>query len=173
MTSFCILQYFFWHLCVLFQSYDPETLQTFSEVEQNVRKDKQLKLYINKCLEVTWYMCIQNPPMEIDNEIRTGSRFDTTKYQYFKIEGNKIDYVVWPILLSAKKGTVVSRGYADAVGLAPSVRPSASNSRASNRKWFNIAILVKDSESNLKATKYKLIILLSPFLNFGSNKSKQ
>lgn len=86
---------------------------------QDLRKNFQLEPrqlpkpileYVNACIEITWLMCIQDPPMVITwaSERET---INTNYYKCYKTSGNTVKLCVWPLLLLHSKGPIVSKGY--------------------------------------------------------------
>lgn len=86
---------------------------------QDLRKNFQLEPrqlpkpileYVNACIEITWLMCIQDPPMVITwaSERET---INTNYYKCYKTSGNTVKLCVWPLLLLHSKGPTVSKGY--------------------------------------------------------------
>lgn len=61
-------------------------------------------------------MCVQDPPVELVFTGRKGEPFDETFYTYYTKSGNKIDYVVWPVILLYKDGPVIRKGVAEGNG---------------------------------------------------------
>lgn len=86
---------------------------------QDLRKNFQLEPrqlpkpileYVDACIEITWLMCIQDPPMVITwaSERET---INTNYYKCYKTSGNIVKICVWPLLLLHSKGPIVSKGY--------------------------------------------------------------
>ena len=73
-------------------------------------------MYTKLCVEVTWFMCIQDPPMAFVDRINRGAEFETDYFRKFKGSGgNKFDYLVWPALLLYKGGPLVVKGVAQPI----------------------------------------------------------
>ncbi|XP_033757574.1 uncharacterized protein LOC117339961 [Pecten maximus] len=83
-------------------------------IAQTIKNHKKIKDYVSKCVEVTWCMCVQDPAMTFELTRKKGYAFNLSRYQYYRTEGNTIDSLVWPVLLSQAQGAVVAKGWADA-----------------------------------------------------------
>ena len=57
-------------------------------------------------------MHLQTPPVYLDADLETNSKFDTNKYKQYTKSGSKVDYLVWPTLLLHKDGPVLCKGVA-------------------------------------------------------------
>ncbi|KAL5011705.1 hypothetical protein ScPMuIL_010256 [Solemya velum] len=66
--------------------------------------------YIGRCLELTWLMCIQDPPMYLHCNIQCGEPFDLKKFKPYTKSGKKMDFLVWPALCleQPKDGVMMS-----------------------------------------------------------------
>ncbi|KAH3834030.1 hypothetical protein DPMN_107348 [Dreissena polymorpha] len=68
--------------------------------------------YIERSVELCWYMCLQTPPMHIgfaDND-KQDIAVDKTKYEIGSGKGTKVDFVLWPPLYDEKDGNIVMKG---------------------------------------------------------------
>ena len=73
-------------------------------------------MYTKLCVEISWYMCIQDPPMVFIDRINRGAEFETDYFRKFRgCSGNKFDYLVWPALLMYKGGPLVVKGVAQPI----------------------------------------------------------
>lgn len=66
--------------------------------------------YLELCIEVTWYMQIQDPPAVLlfvkgDNDV-------VTYFRPYTSSGSKLEYIVWPAMLLHENGPMVSKGVA-------------------------------------------------------------
>ena len=57
-------------------------------------------------------MHLQTPPVHLDVDIETNTKFDANKFKQYTKSGSKIDYLVWPYLLLHKDGPVLCKGVA-------------------------------------------------------------
>lgn len=69
--------------------------------------------YTKKCVELSWWMCVQCPPVFILPGDEDGL-FDNKLYKHYKKGGKYkvIEFIVWPALLSKEHGHVLSKGIA-------------------------------------------------------------
>ncbi|KAK3099264.1 hypothetical protein FSP39_001848 [Pinctada imbricata] len=72
--------------------------------------DKRLIEYIDKCMELSWYMSVQDPPMSLVLALK-GDKMDTAEYCYHGKKGKIVDMCVWPSLHLHEGGPLVSKGY--------------------------------------------------------------
>lgn len=71
----------------------------------------RLVAYTNKCVELTWFMCVHDPPICLDVAVGHES-FDTNRYKPFTKSGTSVDYYVWPPLLLHEGGPLLAKGVA-------------------------------------------------------------
>lgn len=88
----------------------PELRQQQKRIE-----GEALNEFTNKCVEITWYMNIQDPPMAFHSVINRGAVLDKNYFRFFSKRGLTIDYVVWPALLLHDDGEVAMKGVAQAL----------------------------------------------------------
>ncbi|XP_060065873.1 golgin subfamily A member 6-like protein 24 [Ylistrum balloti] len=79
------------------------------------REVNEIKSYIRKCLELSWEMVVQQPPMYLQFKVRHGSEADTTKFDFYSHPGHKTDYLVWPALLRDENGPLLQKGVIQAI----------------------------------------------------------
>ncbi|CAC5404534.1 unnamed protein product [Mytilus coruscus] len=72
---------------------------------------KELKEYVDNCTNLIWYMCIQQPPMEIVWGKR-GEKFNKEMFRFSGKKGTKFRLTVWPAVLYHKDGPLAAPGYA-------------------------------------------------------------
>ncbi|XP_052078865.1 uncharacterized protein LOC127716654 isoform X4 [Mytilus californianus] len=72
---------------------------------------KELKEYVDNCVNLIWYMCIQQPPMEIVWGKR-GEKFNKEMFRFSGKKGTKFRLTVWPAVLFHKEGPLAAPGYA-------------------------------------------------------------
>ncbi|XP_052078862.1 uncharacterized protein LOC127716654 isoform X1 [Mytilus californianus] len=72
---------------------------------------KELKEYVDNCVNLIWYMCIQQPPMEIVWGKR-GDKFNKEMFRFSGKKGTKFRLTVWPAVLYHKEGALAAPGYA-------------------------------------------------------------
>ena len=76
-------------------------------------EEKNVTLYINKCVELCWLMAIQSPQVAIDENVQEykGKQFDERRFKFYTKKGQLIDYIVWPMLFIAGGG-ILGKGVA-------------------------------------------------------------
>lgn len=79
------------------------------------REVTEIKSYIRKCLELSWEMVVQQPPMYLQFKVRHGSDADTSKFGFYSHPGHKTDYLVWPALLRDENGPLLQKGVIQAI----------------------------------------------------------
>lgn len=73
-----------------------------------------MKEYIDKCVMVTWYMCLQSPKIILESTIEQFGSFDKDMYRYYSTPGERYNFVVWPLLRTHVGGKVSVLGVAEA-----------------------------------------------------------
>lgn len=68
--------------------------------------------FYKTCVELCWYMVIQDPVMCLDDDIEQGTLMDKNNYKEFTKSGDKVMFVVWPALYLHKDGPVLYKGVA-------------------------------------------------------------
>lgn len=71
--------------------------------------------YTRKCVEVTWYMCMQSQPMHLVTKVIRKSTFDTNLFSYYTVAGDKFDFVVWPAVVQGENERIIAKGVAQAM----------------------------------------------------------
>uniref|UniRef100_A0A194AN19 Mitochondria-eating protein C-terminal domain-containing protein n=1 Tax=Pinctada fucata TaxID=50426 RepID=A0A194AN19_PINFU len=66
--------------------------------------------YTRKCLELCWYMSIQDPPIFMDFSAKSGANYDATNWREYTKKGTEVDFMVWPALFLHKDGPLLSKG---------------------------------------------------------------
>lgn len=77
-----------------------------------------LTQFANKCVEISWYMNIQDPPMAFHSVVNRGAVFDKNYFRFFSTRGTTVDFVVWPALLFHDDGGVATKGVAQPIQAA-------------------------------------------------------
>ena len=78
-------------------------------LSESVSKD--VESYVRQCIDLVWYMCIQQPPMEI-MWAKPGEKFNREVFRFSGKKGKKFKMTVWPAVFLHKDGPLVVRGYA-------------------------------------------------------------
>ncbi|XP_062613096.1 uncharacterized protein LOC134274867 [Saccostrea cucullata] len=95
----------------------PELQEVFKKqiLRQNFQLEprqlpKPILAYIDACIEITWLMCIQDPPMVI-TWATEGEAINKDYYKLYKTNGSIVKVSVWPVLFLHNRGPIVSKGY--------------------------------------------------------------
>ncbi|KAL5012120.1 hypothetical protein ScPMuIL_010671 [Solemya velum] len=80
------------------------------ELNLNDAKMKACDAYIEKCVELCWYMLVQDPPMDLCWQYKHGDPFPSNSFRSYTASGDKVDYVVWPSLYLYENGSIISKG---------------------------------------------------------------
>lgn len=72
---------------------------------------KELNEYIKALVDIVWYMCIQQPPLEVVWG-QKGKKFNKEQFRYSGKKGQKFGLTVWPAVLYHSEGPLASPGYA-------------------------------------------------------------
>lgn len=78
--------------------------------KEEVMKDLVSSTFYEKCVELCWYMAIQDPVMYLDENTSPGTEIDKNTYREFTKSGEKVMYVVWPALYLHEDGPVLYKG---------------------------------------------------------------
>ncbi|KAK3607020.1 hypothetical protein CHS0354_020445 [Potamilus streckersoni] len=73
--------------------------------------NKHLLTYTLNCVEIMWFMSVQDPPIVISC-VKEGDRFDVSLYRAYTKSGTIVDFCVWPLVLLAENGPILSKGVA-------------------------------------------------------------
>ncbi|KAL3863843.1 hypothetical protein ACJMK2_005571 [Sinanodonta woodiana] len=95
-------------LPALQQAFVTHVLPTFVDLEKY--NSKSLFYFSRGCVEVCWFMCMQEPPMIFVGKVEQNSPLDTKSFRCYSRPGDKVDYLVWPALLLHERGPVVVKG---------------------------------------------------------------
>ncbi|KAK3100045.1 hypothetical protein FSP39_013878 [Pinctada imbricata] len=70
----------------------------------------RLSPFVNKCVELCWYMSIQEKPVMLVFDAEKGRSFRTDLYRLYTKSGTKCDFLVWPAMLLHDKGPILQKG---------------------------------------------------------------
>ncbi|XP_033743557.1 eukaryotic translation initiation factor 5B-like [Pecten maximus] len=104
----------------LFKAYYINTVKRDSAKQLPAAMEK----YIDHCVELTWLMAVQDPPMEI-KWVNPGERSDTNYFKFYQSKGKTVKQCVWPAVFLSANGGIVSKGYI--IGMTP---PSSDKQKA-------------------------------------------
>ncbi|XP_045204358.1 uncharacterized protein LOC123557139 [Mercenaria mercenaria] len=73
--------------------------------------EENVDIYAAKCVEISWFMCVQDPPMVFQFDI---SNEEELRYVFrqFQEHGHQFDYIVWPAVRLFENGKLLEKGYA-------------------------------------------------------------
>lgn len=70
---------------------------------------RDFEAYLTRCVDTCWFMCIQDPPLNI-NIAEKGNTVDTKLFNLYKTGGDIVDVCVWPALLLGDNSGIVCKG---------------------------------------------------------------
>ncbi|KAL3878874.1 hypothetical protein ACJMK2_031202 [Sinanodonta woodiana] len=73
--------------------------------------NETLVTYALNCVDIVWFMCVQDPPISM-SWVHEGDIFDTSKYRAYTKNGTIVDFCVWPLVLLADSGPILTKGIA-------------------------------------------------------------
>lgn len=100
-------------LSALQKTFTDHVLPTF--VDPTRYMCTQIQNFTRRCVEITWSMCIQDPPMCFIDRLDRGAKFDSDTFRKYNDGGNKFDYLVWPALLLHRDGPLITKGIAQPI----------------------------------------------------------
>ena len=95
-------------LDLLFQSFLESQKKQFSHVKQS----RALENFVVKAVEITWWMCVQNPEVYLHTE--EPGVINHNIYKPYTRSGKNVDYFIWPPLLLHENGPLLSKGIVQA-----------------------------------------------------------
>lgn len=107
-------------------------LKAMQKTQKKYYEDKMVKKltsYIDKCVELCWYMVNQDPVIYLDDHPpKSGDEFDRDVYRFHTKSGSKVDYLVWPALYFAKGNYMLEQGVAQSKQEGVALRIASSRS---------------------------------------------
>lgn len=82
----------------------------FKEQFSNIPMKPRLEKYVDKCLEYSFLMVVQDPPMYLEYP-ESGQKINTSLFKPFRQKGSVVQMCVWPCVCLHKDGPVVCKGY--------------------------------------------------------------
>lgn len=87
-----------------------------NSVKTKIKNIPAVKKYTDKCVELTWFMNVQDPPMVLVWPDMVEFDSLTDYFRYFTLTGTYLDHEVWPALLLCKDGPMIVKGVAQFKG---------------------------------------------------------
>ncbi|XP_052796656.1 myosin-11-like isoform X1 [Mya arenaria] len=113
------------HLEEVLKEVQPVIQRTFNKEERNHANIVQ---YVERCVKICWLMVVQDPPLYIDSNVNTGGeRFQTNVYKAYMVNGQYVDFVVWPVLYLHEKGNILCKGVAQGRATSTDSEPKPTN----------------------------------------------
>ncbi|KAK3602838.1 hypothetical protein CHS0354_026396 [Potamilus streckersoni] len=93
----------------------PHIKQTFVEMVHTelgirMKEESSLGLYVNRCVELCWFMCMQEPPMYM--EWCSNGDHNSGDFRSYTRSGSTVDFCVWPCVRQYEKGPLMAKGVA-------------------------------------------------------------
>ncbi|KAL3878814.1 hypothetical protein ACJMK2_031142 [Sinanodonta woodiana] len=71
-------------------------------------QNEKLVTYVWNCVNIVWLMCVQDPPISM-SWVEKGDIFDTSRYRAYTKHGTIVDFCVWPLVLLADSGPLLTK----------------------------------------------------------------
>ncbi|KAL3878833.1 hypothetical protein ACJMK2_031161 [Sinanodonta woodiana] len=75
-----------------------------------IKEQSSLKLYVNRCVELCWFMCLQDPPMYV--EWCVSGDHNTGDFSSYTRSGTTVNFCVWPCVRQYENGPLMAKGVA-------------------------------------------------------------
>lgn len=75
-------------------------------------KWKHIAPFVEKSLELCWFMVTQSPPIHMEINFPEGTPLDKNVLKHYTVSGDIIAFVVWPALYLHKDGPLLCKGVA-------------------------------------------------------------
>ncbi|XP_060552376.1 coiled-coil domain-containing protein 89-like isoform X2 [Ruditapes philippinarum] len=85
----------------------------FKDYQKFLRDEGVLKFF-KGCVELCWFMNVQDPPLVFGHTPKKNDEFDGNYFKFYTSTGSKFEYMVWPALLLKENGAILSKGVAQA-----------------------------------------------------------
>jgi len=86
-----------------------------------VKRADALDKYSYQCVLVCWKLAVQDPSYFLDTKLDQYADFDQQLYEAYTTSGQKISFLVWPVLRLYKDGPLVCKGIVHCHGNKDSV----------------------------------------------------
>ncbi|XP_060077651.1 uncharacterized protein LOC132557173 [Ylistrum balloti] len=74
----------------------------------------RMKSYIYSCIQISWDMLLQKPPIYLDFDMVTGCQIDPEVCGVYSYRGSTVEYMVWPVVYHHHGGPVLMKGIVQA-----------------------------------------------------------
>lgn len=91
-------------LCEMFKGH------VYREHFDKITLEPRLEKYVDRCLEYSFLMVVQDPPMYLEYP-ESGQKINTSLFKPFRQKGSVVQMCVWPCVCLHKDGPVVCKGY--------------------------------------------------------------
>ncbi|KAJ8297824.1 hypothetical protein KUTeg_024355 [Tegillarca granosa] len=105
----------------------------------DISSKQPFKEFLSKCVSLSWYMNIQDPPVEM--ELKQVNKLNTEHYRAYTKSGQIIDFVVWPALMLHSEGPLMYKGVAQFCN-----KPTTDNNKEPEADYNNEPIADYDNE---------------------------
>ncbi|XP_060562949.1 uncharacterized protein LOC132722457 [Ruditapes philippinarum] len=83
--------------------------------DQTVTKALEIEEFTFECLELCWFMMVNDPPVAFAPLLAKGTHFNSDLYKPYTSSGTHVEYVVWPALLLHEGGPILAKGVAQGI----------------------------------------------------------
>ncbi|XP_069131554.1 myosin heavy chain, clone 203-like isoform X2 [Argopecten irradians] len=84
--------------------------EEFTKLKSRGNAGKKTKAYMKKCVQVCWFMTVQDPKVVINHNVT--DHFDEDRFKAYTKKGKQVDYLVWPALHLHEGGPMIGKGVA-------------------------------------------------------------
>ena len=103
----------------IFQNFRFEVFMKMQEFTYQQKQNFDITKYVDKCVNITWFMAVQNYPIILDDSVVRNKKFDFEHYGLFQDEQGGEEtvygYLVWPALINAENNTFICKGVAESL----------------------------------------------------------
>ncbi|XP_060582851.1 repetitive organellar protein-like [Ruditapes philippinarum] len=91
------------------------TLQFADKHGHVLTKALETEEFTFECLELCWFMMVNDPPVAFAPLLAKGTQFNSDLYKPYTSSGTHVEYVVWPALLLHEGGPILAKGVAQGI----------------------------------------------------------
>ncbi|OWF41866.1 uncharacterized protein LOC110461834 [Mizuhopecten yessoensis] len=99
----------------------------YSDFNKVLEENRHYIRYRASCVELCWYMCLQDPPVAMMADITTKSTKD--HFRAYTRSGKYLGFVVWPALLLHENGPLLYKGVAQYTNAEPEQLPKSESTK--------------------------------------------